>query len=202
MNRIKIMGLAGLVFAMTFLITENAEAQRRERVRARRHGRVVVVTHRPARRVVVRRAHVRYVGMPRWGTVVNVAPAAAVVIHHGPAPYYFDRGVYYVNRGPGFAVVRPVPGVRIRVLPVGYRTVVVGPRNYYYYYGTFYVKADKADEYVVADAPEGAVVDALPEGYEVKTVGDTEYYVLDGVTYAEVDAPEFEDGVGYQVVKV
>jgi len=199
----KIMGFAGLVLAMSLFITEHADAQRRERVRARRHGgHVVVVTRRPVHRVVVRRAHVHYVGMPRWGTVVTAAPAGAVIIHHGPNPYYFDRGVYYVSRGPGFAVVRPVPGVRIRVLPVGYRTIVVGPRPYYYYYGTFYVKSSKSDEYIVADAPEGAVVDALPEGYEVKTVGDNEYYALDGVTYAEVDAPEFKDGVGYQVVKV
>jgi hypothetical protein len=202
MSSMKILGFAGLVLTMSLFITENADAQRRDRVRARRHGRVVVVTRRPVHRVVVRRAHVRYVGMPRWGTVVTVAPAGAVIIQHGPNPYYFDRGVYYVNRGPGFAVVRPVPGVRIRVLPVGYRTVVVGPRNYYYYYGTFYVKSNSSDEYIVADAPEGAVVDALPEGYEVKTVGDSEYYVLDGVEYAEVDAPEFDDGVGYQVVKV
>jgi len=199
----KIMGFAGLALAMSLFITEHADAQRRERARARRHGgHVVVVTRRPVHRVVVRRAHVHYVGMPRWGTVVTAAPAGAVIIHHGPNPYYFDRGVYYVSRGPGFAVVRPVPGVRIRVLPVGYRTIVVGPRPYYYYYGTFYVKSSKSDEYIVADAPEGAVVDALPEGYEVKTVGDNEYYALDGVTYAEVDAPEFKDGVGYQVVKV
>jgi len=198
----KIAGFVGLVFAISLVITQYADAQHRERVRVRRHGNVVVVTRRPARRVVVRRAHVRYVGMPRWGTVVTVAPAGAVVIHHGPTPYYFDRGVYYVHRGGGFAVVRPVPGVRIRVLPVGYRTIVVGSRPYYYYYGTFYVKSSKADEYIVTDAPEGAVVDALPDGYEVKTIGDSEYYVLDGVTYAEVDAPEFEDGVGYQVMKV
>jgi hypothetical protein len=141
------------------------------------------------------------VGMPRWGTVVTAAPAGAVIIR-GRHPYYYHSGVYYVSRGPGFAVVRPARGLRIRALPVGYRTVVVGPRNYYYYYGTFYTRADSSDEYVVADAPEGAVVDALPEGCDIKMIGDSEYYVLDGVYYAEVDAPEFEDGVGFQVVKV
>ncbi len=36
--------------------------------------------------------------------------------------------------------------------------------------------------------------------YKPKTM--PEYYELDGIYYAEVDAPEFEDGVGYEVVKI
>ena len=54
----------------------------------------------------------------------------------------------------------------------------------------------------VVDGPEGAFVDALPDGYEIKTVGNNEYYFLDGIYDAEVDAPEFADGVGYDVVRV
>jgi uncharacterized protein YxjI len=50
--------------------------------------------------------------------------------------------------------------------------------------------------------PTGAIVDALPEGYEIKTTDGNEYYYLDGVYYAEVDAPEFEDKIGYQVVEM
>jgi hypothetical protein len=99
-------------------------------------------------------------------------------------------------------VVRPVPGIRIRVLPVGYRTVLVGPRHYYYYYGTFYSRVENNGEYEVVDAPEGAIVDALPDGYEVKTVNDTEYYTIDDDFYAEVETDNIEGGVGYQVVKL
>lgn len=152
--------------------------------------------------VVVRKAHVRYATMPRWGTVVKVRPANSVIIRERRNPYYFSNGVYYAHRRGAYTVVRPARGLRIRVLPVGYRTIVVGPRNYYYYYGTYYAKVDNSKEYNVVDPPEGAVVDALPDGYEIKSVNGTEYYFLDGVHYAEVDAPEFEDGVGYEVVKL
>jgi Family of unknown function (DUF6515) len=152
--------------------------------------------------VVVRRAHVRYATLPRWGTVVSVRPAGAVVIGRRRHPYYFQEGIFYAPRKGGYAIVRPARGIRIRALPIGYRTVIVGPRTYYYYYGTYYSKADNSNEYDVVDPPEGAVVDALPDGYDVKTVANTEYYFFDGVYYAEVDAPEFEDGVGYEVVKV
>jgi hypothetical protein len=96
-------------------------------------------------------------------------------------------------------VVRPARGLRIRTLPMGYRPITIGPRNYYYYYGTYYVKS--ANDYVVVNPPVGAVIDALPNGYEVKSVDGNEYYYLDGVYYAEVDANEFQDGVGYQVVE-
>jgi len=132
--------------------------------------------------------------------VVTVRPAAAVAVRAGRNSYFFADGVYYAQGGAGYMIVRPVRGIRIRVLPVGYRTIVIGPRNYFYYYGTYYALAD-GGEYQVVDPPLGAVVDALPDGYEVKSIDGVEYYVLDGVYYAEVDAPEFEDGVGYEVVK-
>jgi hypothetical protein len=185
---------------VTVSVSETAEAQRRVRARGgvRRDVRVV----RVHRKVVVRKAHVHYAHLPRWGTVVTTIPAAAVVIKTQRSPYYFWNGVYYAPRNGSYVIVRPTPGIRIKTLPMGYRRIVVGPRPYYYYYGAFYTKIDQTDEYETVEPPEGAIVDALPEGYEVRKVGDTEYYVLDGTYYAEVDAPEFDDKVGYEVVKV
>lgn len=198
-NRFFLISLVILLFVLS--LAETAQAQRRKRDRA--HKTRVVVVRRPHHAMVVRKAHVRYAGLPRWGTVVTAVPDGAVVIKSRKHPYYFHNGIFYARRTSGFVIARPMPGFRIRVLPVGYRTVVIGPRNYYYYYGTFYVKSGSApDEYVVADAPEGAVVDALPEGYEVKIVDGKEYYELEGVYYAEVDAPEFEDNIGYEVIKI
>jgi hypothetical protein len=199
MNKLKFIIGSLLITLALGMITEQAEAQRRRTVVKTRRGTAVVV-RRPHRTVVVRKAHVRYVGMPRWGTTVRVVPTGAVVVKHRRAPYYFYNGIYYSQRGADYVVVRPAAGLRIRVLPVGYRTVLVGPARYYYYYGTFYTQTSQADEYTVVDAPEGAVVDALPEGYEVETIDGNEYYVLDGVYYAEVDAPEFDDKIGYEVV--
>lgn len=178
----------------------DAQARRRsKRVKVVQHRNVTVVKVHPR---VVRRAHIRYAALPRWGTSVAVVPGGAVVIGARRHPYYFYNGIYYAHRANSYVVVRPARGIRIRVLPVGYRPIIMGPRNYYYYYGTFYTKVDNTEEYEVIDAPEGAIVDALPDGYEVKMINDTEYYVLDGVYYAEVDAPEMEGGVGYEVVKL
>jgi Family of unknown function (DUF6515) len=197
-----------LIFASALLaiigmsvLPGNTEAQvRRKPAKVRvvkHHTRVVRIHPR-----VVRRAHIRYTNLPRWGAVVATRPMGAMIIASNYGPYYFHNGIYYMQRQPGFTIVRPAPGIRIRVLPTGYRRIHIGRRPYYYYYGTFYTKADNNNEYIVVDAPEGAIVDALPDGYEIKTIGDTEYYVLDGVYYAEVDTDEIEDGVGYQVVKI
>lgn len=189
------------LFFFMFLLaafSQTINAQRGQRVRR------VKVVKPPVVRVVTvhtrinRRAHIRYAALPRWGAAVTVVPAGAIVINS----YHFHNGVFYTRRNNGFVVVHPARGIRIRVLPVGFRTVILGPRTYYYYYGTFYTKVVNAEEYEVVEAPEGAVVDALPDGYEVKTVGGNEYYVLDGVYYGEVDATDIDGGVGYKVVKM
>jgi hypothetical protein len=184
-----------LVFFLTITsisLSNIAQAQRRVG-----RGRVVIV-QRPYHRVVVRNAHYRYNTLPRWGVSVNVRPANAVFISGRGHNYYHNNGIYYTQRNNNYIVVRPARGLRIRTLPIGYRPIVIGPRNYYYYYGTYYVKS--ANDYVVVNPPLGALIDALPNGYEVKSVDGNEYYYLDGVYYAEVDATEFQDGVGYQVV--
>jgi hypothetical protein len=199
MNKVRLI-LLFLLFTTGFgFISEQAEAQRKKTVVRTRRGTTVVV-RRPQRTVVVRKAHVRYAGLPRWGSAVRVVPTGATVIKYRRTPYHYYNGVYYTRRGADYVVVRPARGLRVRVLPVGYRTVLVGPATYYYYYGTFYTKVDKSEEYNVVEPPEGAVVDALPEGYEVETIDGKEYYVFDGVYFAEVDAEEFEDKIGYEVV--
>ena len=186
-----------LIVAMTLLVTAGSMETVEAQGRGKGHGkRGAVRVYHP---VVVRKAHVRYGHLPRWGTVVTTMPPSAVIIRSGRNPYYFSNGIYYAAQNSGFVIVRPARGLRIGLLPVGYRTIVVGPRNYYYYYGTYYTKAEK--EYKVVDPPVGAIIDALPEGYEIKTIRGTEYYEFDGVYYAEVDVPEFEGGVGYEVVK-
>ena len=189
------------VLAMTaFPETTDAQGRRRtHKVKVVKHNNIRVVKAHPR---VVRRAHIRYAHLPRWGSVVSALPKGAVVIKSRAHPYYFHNGIYYMRRNNRYVVVRPDAGIRIRVLPVGYRRIIIGPRNYYYYYGTFYSKVDKSDEYEVVNAPEGAIVDALPDGYDVKTINGTEYYVLDGVKYAEVDTKDVNGGVGYEVVKL
>ena len=199
MNKNSITTVVPMVILITILgITGCIETSLAQgRGRGAHRGGVARVYHP----VVVRRAHIRYTNLPRWGSVVTTQPSSWVVVRSGRNPYYFSDGIYYAPRNSGFVIVRPARGLIIRGLPIGYRTIVSGPRNYYYYYGSYYTQVDNTNEYRVVDPPVGAVVDALPDGYEIKTRSGIEYYVLDGVHYAEVDAPEFEDGVGYQVVK-
>lgn len=203
MTKLRILTTIFLAVLITVSCIETSEAQKRGRSRAavaKRHD--VVVKRRVHRKVVVRRAHVRYARLPRWRAVVATVPVGAVAIRTHRIPYHFHEGIFYTPANNGFVIVRPLAGVRVKVLPPGHRRIIVGPRPYFYYYGTFYRKVDDTDEYETVDAPDGAVVDALPDGYEVKTKDGTEYYVLDDVYYAEVDAPEFEDGVGYEVVNM
>ena len=185
-----------ITFFLFAFSTVNAQrGQRITRVKVVKYprGKVVTVhTH------VNRRAHIRYAALPRWGAAVAVLPAGYLTINS----YYCHNGVFYTKRNNGFVVVHPARGIRIRVLPVGYRTIILGPKTYYYYYGTFYAKVVNAEEYEVVEAPEGAIVDALPDGYEVKTIDGNEYYVLDNVYYGEVDATDVDGGVGYKVVKM
>ena len=202
MSKIKILCIFLVTVFATVILTENTAAQANRRKHVGGKGHVVVVHKRVYHPRVARRAHIRYAAMPRWGAVVAVAPAGAIIIRHHNTPYHFYNGIFYTPRNNAFVVVRPARGIRIRVLPAGYRTIVVGSRNYYYYYGAFYAKANNSEEYDVVDAPEGAIVDALPDGYEVKTINGQEYYTLDNVYYAEVDDKNMEDGVGYIVVKI
>ena len=191
-----------LVILMTVAIMQPAAAQARHKPRKVKVVKVNHVRVVKAHPHVYKRAHIRYAALPRWGTVVATYPAAAVLVRFGGSPFYFYNGIYYAPRQNSYVIVRPVRGVRIRTLPVGYRRILVGPRPYFYYYGTFYVQAGSRNEYIVTDPPEGAIVDALPDGYEIKTVNGNEYYELDGVYYAEVDASDIDGGIGYQVVKI
>jgi hypothetical protein len=194
--------LAIIAFIAFSISTEVLHAQNRRHGGRTHHVKKVTHTRTVHRKVVVRKAHVRYASLPRWKSVVKVVPSTAIIIKTRKNPYYFHDGVYYAQRNNNYVVVRPARGIRIKTLPVGHRPFVLDQRNYFYYYGTFYIKSDNTDEYEVIDAPIGAVVDALPDGYEVKNIDGTEYYVLDDVYYAEVEDSSMADGIGYEVVKI
>lgn len=185
------------------MIEETAAQTERQVVRRKKNKtkrRVRRRTRRKVRRRVTRRAHFAYRTLPRYRSTVAVAPRGAVVITRGGISYRYHEGIFYRPATSGFVVVRPVVGVRVRVLPPARRRVIVMNQAYFYYYGTFYKPV--GDEYEVIDAPEGALVDALPEGYDVKEVDGTEYYVFEDTYYQEVETDELESGVGYEVVTI
>lgn len=182
---------------LLFTLPKKAKAQKRA-VKIKR-SRVVVHKRTRVRPVRARRvAHYRYRGFPRWGSTVRTVGTGYVGIRFGGIGYRFHKGVWYRPKGKRFVIARAPFGIRVRVLPRGYRRFVLGTNTYFYYYGTYYMKVPDSEEYEVIQAPIGAEVDALPEGYEIVTVNDKEYYNFDG-TYYE---PRIDDNDGeyYEVV--
>ncbi len=58
--------------------------------------------------------------------VIHALPHERFDVVHGGEHYYFSHGYWYHGHGPDFIAVAPPFGLRIGVLPWGYRTVVVG----------------------------------------------------------------------------
>ncbi len=219
MNRIgKGLLLTVLMTGMFCALPGEADAQRKKPVNKAAKKRAVknAVRHNTTNRAVAKRrvrkryvkrhvVHRTYRGFPRRGAIVRTTPGGAVVVNFKRQRYHYHGGVFYVAATGGFKVVRPVLGIRVRVLPTARRRIVVAghSRPYYYYGGVFYTQETNdagEEEYEVAKAPEGAVVDGLPEGYETVAVAGEDYYELDDVYYRPVEAEEFDEGVGYEVV--
>ena len=151
----------------------------------------------------VRVAHYNYKHLPKWGYRTKVVPANTRVIVFNGVRYRYVNGVYYKPVRNGYVVVAPPKGIRVSVLPKGYRRLAVAGSTHYYYYGTYYnKKIDRisgASYYVVAQAPIGVKVDALPEGYEEVNIKGVQYYVLNGSYYKEIGS---SDQLKYKLVEI
>lgn len=120
--------------------------------------------------------------------------------YYGPRVYSFARpyvsigfgginyryhGGYFYRPFPGYyRAVAPPFGIRISVLPPGYRRVYVGNYPYYYYNGTYYSEKNP-NNYEVVQPPLGARVPELPKDAEVKVIEGQKYYEFDGTYYKE-----------------
>ena len=145
-------------------------------------GKKLIVAKRPrqrAKRTMVVHHHYRH--LPRRGALVSSINKSALVINFGGFGYRYYAGVWYKPRAKKWVVVRSPIGARIKVLPVGYRRCIIGPRTYYYYYGTYYIKTN--NEYQIVQAPVGAEVGSLPDGYNTITIDGQDYYEIDDVYY-------------------
>jgi hypothetical protein len=154
-------------------------------------GNTTVVRTKRKRTKRTKVVHHRYRHLPRRGAVVTTVNVNAITVRHQGVGFRYYSGIWYRPRGTSWVVARPAFGVRIRVLPVGYRKIVIGPRPYYYYYGTYYVKNN--NEYEVVEAPMGAEIDSLPDGYNVTTVDGYDYYEMDDVYYMPTENEKGEE---------
>jgi hypothetical protein len=92
----------------------------------------------------------------RDGDIVRNIPSSHVVITHSGSKFIYSNGTYYRHHSHGYVVVRPPFGLRIRVLPFGYRRFFIGANPYYYSFGTYYSYDPATKVYVVCEKPAQA----------------------------------------------
>lgn len=106
-----------------------------------------------------------------------------VMIPFGGFNFYFSNGYYYRNWGGSYRVVMPPVGIRINVLPPGYRSYYYGNDPYYYYGGTYYRPYN--NQFEVVEPPMGASLPELPTGAKVTVINGQKFYELNGTFYKE-----------------
>lgn len=151
---------------------------------------------------VSKTAQSKYSAFPKIGLEVVAVPAGAIVVGDSINSYYYKAGIFYTQTKTGFVVTLPVPGIRLKGLPIGYRRVPVADKVCFYYFGTFYQQVSNSDNFEIVSPPETAIVDGLPNGYTIKKIDGTEYYFLNNTYYAEVNAPAIDGKIGYEVVMI
>ena len=124
-----------IVIAISLLFVTSINAQQRPNEdKAHKHHHVKrKVAHRHVRPAKVRRvAHVKYRNLPPRGKVVTVLPQGYRVVKHGGVSYHLHKGIWYQPRGKKFVVVKAPHRVRVKILPVGYKRIVVRNRPYFF----------------------------------------------------------------------
>lgn len=159
-----------LVFGLFTLIIgiSNVQAQR-------------TVVRTPGRTVVRTPSHTTVVRKPR---VYTTYPVGAVAVSYGGVSFRCHRGVYYKPLATGYVVVPAPIGLRVRVLPPVYRTMVVSGHTYYYYHGAYYIK--RWGGYKVVAPPATCIVTTLPASHKTVIVKGTTYYAFNGAHYEKI----------------
>jgi hypothetical protein len=134
--------------------------------------------------------HGRY--YPPMGTVRPTLPGEYRPYYRGRDRYYFDGGVWYAPRGPGFVVVRPPPGLVISVLPPYYSTVWIGGNPYYYADNVYYTWQPDQSGYAVVDPPDNADQPSAPPDVAQDAPSDLIIYPKNGQSKDQQAADQFE----------
>lgn len=85
--------------------------------------------------------------------VIRKLPPQHVKVMVGKKPFYIHAGVFYHRGSSGYSVVRGPVGARLKVLPRGHRTIVIGGLDYFVYFGTYYRYFPEDRVYVVVAPP-------------------------------------------------
>lgn len=163
---IPVCGLLGMqAVNVAFAADDHARVEERARPEARDNVRGPGPAARPTfdgRGQILdsRYNHGRY--YPPIGTVRPNLPSTYRPYYRGNERFYFDGGVWYAPRGPGFVIVRPPVGLVINVLPPYYSTVWFGGVPYYYADNVYYVAQPDQGGYAVVDPPDNADQPSAP----------------------------------------
>tara|TARA_R110002074_G_scaffold215713_5_gene385531 strand:- start:1081 stop:1629 length:549 start_codon:yes stop_codon:yes gene_type:complete len=130
-------------------------------------------------------------------SAVRYLPKATKKITYKKTNYNFYNGRFYKTVQGNHIVVSPPKGLRIKVLPVGFISFIVGSTRYYHYEGIYYTYLAGIDEYEVVNAPIGSLIKDLPNDIEVVVYKGKVYYEYHNVLYKKV---EMQDGDAYEVV--
>ena len=93
---------------------------------------------------------------PPLGAVRPSLPPDYRAYSRGNERFYFNGGIWYAPRGPGFVVVPAPLGLVVTVLPPYYSTVWFGGNPYYYADNVYYTWQPDQSGYAVVDPPENA----------------------------------------------
>lgn len=136
---------------------------------------------------------------PFWhpfGFFATALSVDAFMFYEAGQQYYYDNGVYYTPSGGGYTVVAAPIGAKVKSVPAGYETTMVGDDTYYYYGGVFYIS--QGGFFRVVPAPVGAIVTQIPEGATEQVING-ENCLLYNNTYYQ---PIFQNGQdAYEVVQ-
>jgi hypothetical protein len=134
--------------------------------------------------------HGRY--YPPVGTIRPSLPPTYRPYYRGGDRFYFDAGVWYAPRGPGFVIVRPPRGLVISVLPPYYSTVWFGGVPYYYADNVYYVAQPDQGGYSVVDPPDNADQPSAPPVAPQQAQDDLIVYPKNGQSKDQQAADQYE----------
>ncbi len=158
----------------------------------------VVVTSRPTR---VQYPHNQFprtkvvVVKPRIRTINVLAPEHTRIVYRG-RPYFFQGGRYYLYTNNVYRITAPPRGIRIGLLPIGYRPILIGNVQNYYYMGAYYRPV--GNQYEAFEPNIGTIVPDLPQdNVEEVTIDGQLYYECNDILYKAINT---STGTEYQVV--
>jgi hypothetical protein len=184
-----LLGLQSMTAAVAADDHERPRVEERARPEARPQVRGPVRPAFDGRRQVLdgRYNHGRY--YPPIGSVRPSLPPTYRPYYRGGERFYFDAGIWYAPRGPGFVIVRPPVGLVIGVLPPYYSTLWFGGIPYYYADNVYYVQQPDQGGYAVAEPPENADEPTSPPD---SSQGDLMIYPKNGQSKDQQAADQYE----------